>query len=75
MKKEILEKIIKESRTYTETIKKLGLRAAGGNFKTLKNNIENLSGEEQTMLKNQQMLIKADHDKVKSLHNKLLVHS
>ena len=41
----------------------------------LKNNIENLSGEEQTMLKNQQMLIKADHDKVKSLHNKLLVHS
>jgi len=40
MKKEILEKIIKESRTYTETIKKLGLRAAGGNFKTLKNNIE-----------------------------------
>jgi len=40
MKKEILENLIKESRTYTETLKKLGLRAAGGNFKTLKNNIE-----------------------------------
>jgi hypothetical protein len=40
MKKEILENVIKESRTYTETLKKLGLRAAGGNFKTLKNNIE-----------------------------------
>jgi hypothetical protein len=40
MKREILEKIIKESRTYTETLRKLGLRAAGGNFKTLKKNIE-----------------------------------
>lgn len=40
MKKEILEKIIKESRTHSETLKKLGLRAAGGNFKTLKKNIE-----------------------------------
>ncbi len=40
MEKEKLEKIIKESRTYTETLKKLGLRAAGGNFQGLKNNIE-----------------------------------
>lgn len=40
MDKNILEVIIKESRTYTETLKKLNLRAAGGNFKTLKNNIK-----------------------------------
>jgi len=40
MEKTKLEKIIKESRTYTETLKKLGLRSAGGNFKTLKNYVE-----------------------------------
>ena len=36
MKKEVLENVVKESLTYTEVLKKLGLRAAGGNYKTLK---------------------------------------
>ena len=40
MKKDILEKIIKESKTKTECLKKIGLRAAGGNYKTLMKYIE-----------------------------------
>ncbi len=40
MEKDILEKIIKESKTKTECLKKIGLRAAGGNYKTLMNYIE-----------------------------------
>lgn len=40
MEKEILEKIVKDSKTITEVIKKMGLRAAGGNFKSIKKRIE-----------------------------------
>ncbi len=40
MEKEDLEKIVKDSKTITEVIKKLGLRAAGGNFKSIKKRIE-----------------------------------
>lgn len=39
MERENLKQIVEESRTYSEVLKKLGLRAAGGNFKTLKKNI------------------------------------
>jgi hypothetical protein len=39
MKKEDLEKIVKESKTISEVIRKLGLRVAGGNFKSIKNKI------------------------------------
>jgi hypothetical protein len=35
MEKEKLEKIVKESKTKKECLDKLGLRAAGGNYKTL----------------------------------------
>jgi hypothetical protein len=35
-----LEKIVNESKTKTECLKKLGLRAAGGNFKTITKYIE-----------------------------------
>lgn len=40
MEKEILEKIVKSSQTITEVIKKLGLRAAGGNYKSIRERIE-----------------------------------
>jgi hypothetical protein len=40
MKKEDIENIIKECKTFSETLIKLGLRAAGSNFKTLKNKIK-----------------------------------
>jgi uncharacterized protein (TIGR02284 family) len=38
----------------------------------LKNDSENLSGEQQTMIEAQYALLKADHDKVKSMRNALL---
>ncbi len=40
MEKEILEKIVKSSQTITEVIKELGLRAAGGNYKSIRERIE-----------------------------------
>lgn len=40
MNREILEKIVKESKTISEVIRKLGLRVAGGNFKSIKNRIK-----------------------------------
>lgn len=40
MEKENLEKIIKNSNSLAETLKKLGKRAAGGNFKTLRKYID-----------------------------------
>jgi len=39
-KKEKLEKIIKESKTQKEALEKIGIRAAGGNFSTLKKYLE-----------------------------------
>ena len=38
-----LEEIIKTSKTQTECLNKMGLRAAGGNYKTLKKYIEKYS--------------------------------
>jgi hypothetical protein len=38
--KELLEPIVKESNSLTEVLKKLNLREAGGNFKTIKKYIE-----------------------------------
>jgi len=35
-----LEKVVKESKTKTECLKKMGLRAAGGNYKTITKYIE-----------------------------------
>ena len=43
MEKKDLEKIVKESLTITEVIKKLGLRVAGGNFKSIKNKLKKLN--------------------------------
>lgn len=40
MEKEILENIIKTSDSLSDTLRKLGIRAAGGNFKTLRKYIE-----------------------------------
>jgi hypothetical protein len=40
MEKEKLENIVKLSYSFTDTLKKLGKRAAGGNFKTLRKYIE-----------------------------------
>lgn len=41
MEKEKLEEIVKSSQTITEVIKKLGLRAAGGNYKSIKKRLDN----------------------------------
>ena len=35
-----LEKVVKDSKTKTECLKKMGLRAAGGNYKTITKYIE-----------------------------------
>ena len=40
MDKYELEKVVKESKTKTECLKKMGLRAAGGNYKTITKYIE-----------------------------------
>jgi hypothetical protein len=39
MTREYLEEIVRESKTITEVLKKLNLRAAGGNFRSIKNKI------------------------------------
>lgn len=38
--KELLEPIVKDSKSYSECLKKLGLRSAGGNYKLLQRNID-----------------------------------
>ena len=42
--------------------------------KALENDVENLNVEQQTMIKAQHLLLKADHDKVKSMRNLAMVN-
>jgi len=42
--------------------------------KALENDLENLNVEQQTMIKAQHTLLKADHDKVQSMRNLSMVH-
>jgi uncharacterized protein (TIGR02284 family) len=41
----------------------------------IKNNLENITAEQHTLLTTQQSLLKGEHDKIKSLRDTLVVHS
>lgn len=49
-------------------------QAADTYEKVLKDNLNDLTSEQQTMLKTQQVLIKADHDKVKQMRDMVSDH-
>lgn len=48
--KQLLEPIVKESKSYSECLKKLGLRIAGGNYKLLQKNIDRFEIDSSHML-------------------------
>ena len=62
------DKMIFESCEYGEDV------AVGTYEKAIKNNLEDLSVEQRSMLKAQYVLLKTDHDKVKSMRDALVEH-
>ncbi len=46
--------------------------AVGTYYKALRNNLEDITAEQQTLLNAQHALIKADHDKIKSMRDALV---
>lgn len=70
--KDILEKAIKESKTQKDTLEKLGLRAAGGNFKTLKYYIELYNLDISHFIKCSEKMIQYNKDNIIPL-SKILV--
>ena len=62
------DKMIFESCEYGEDV------AVGTYDKVLKNNLEDISTEQKSILNTQHMLLKADHDKVKGMRDALVEH-
>ena len=73
--KELLEDVVSNSESQIEVLTKLGIRCAGGNFKTLKKYLELFSIETPHFIKNYDKIVSYNQHKKKSLSEILVVNS
>ena len=72
--KELLEEVVSKSRSQPEVIRSLGLRAAGGNFKTLQKYLDLYQVDTSHFIKNYDKIVVLNLDNKKKL-NEILVEN